>query len=63
MIFSIEKYIHDYRDNNGVYHFIYRTDLYDIFDKFEKTEDIIKSLEILASEIYQFGRDKEKQFT
>ena len=59
-IFSIEKYIHDYRDNNGVYHFIYRTDLYDIFDKFEKTEDIIKSLEILASEIYQFGRDKEK---
>jgi hypothetical protein len=59
-IFSIEKYIHIYTDNDGVSHSIYRTDLYDIFDKFRNTENIRKSLKCLASELGMFGREKEK---
>lgn len=49
-IFSTEKYIHIYTDNDGVSHSIYRTDLYDIFNKFNNTENIRKALKCLASE-------------
>lgn len=59
-IFSIEKYIHIYTDNDGVSHAIYRTDLYNIFDKFRNTENIGKALKCLASELGMFGREKEK---
>lgn len=59
-IFSIEKYIHIYTDNDGVSHTIYRTDLYNIFDEFRNTENIGKALKCLASELGMYGREKEK---
>lgn len=43
-IFEVEEYIYNYSDSDGVNHFIHRTDLYSVYDKFKEIKNILKAI-------------------
>ena len=47
-IFEVEEYIYNYSDSDGVNHFIHRTDLYSIYDKFKEIKNILKAINNLT---------------
>lgn len=61
-VFEKQQFIFDY-NNNGVTRMISRYVVYQIYDKFEKTENILRALHAIASEQNHYSSKGEERIT
>lgn len=61
-VFEMQQYINDY-NHNGVTRMVSRFIVYQIYDKFVRTENILRALQEIASEQNHYSREEEERIT